>query len=94
MHDQVALPGTLFVLGGMGRDGLPRVETRGTVDADGGVGLLAYTSLSRLVTCCGERQGWVGVARDDVPELIAALGVTRIVLDLVLTEPVDAGGTR
>lgn len=55
------------------------LELRRTVD--GGLGLLAYTSLDLLVAGCGPAQPWVAVPVERVSEVAGLSGADTVVWD-------------
>lgn len=83
------LPDPVFVPGGQRRDGRTQVEVRTDIET-GLPALVVFSSLDRLVTSCGELQGWVTVSRGTLLQLVSTIGVVRVVVDLpVLTGPAD-----
>lgn len=55
------------------------VELRRT--PDGRLALLAYTSVDRVVECCGPHQPWIRVQSDDLPKLHRSHPYDLILLD-------------
>lgn len=79
--------------------GVPQAEDDPTAipfyDLDGGLVSVAYTSRDALVTACGPDQPWVAVERARLAEVLAGVGVQRVLLDTrVKSDPAgsyDAG---
>lgn len=65
------------------------LELRQTVD--GGLVLLTFTALDRLIDGCGEHQPWVVIPAERLADIKDATGVTGIVLDVGLPEELRHG---
>ncbi|WP_009950386.1 SAV_915 family protein [Saccharopolyspora erythraea] len=55
----------------------------------GALALVLYTSLERLVECCGEHQPWMKVPTKELPAVVEQVGAQVIREDVPLP-----GGTR
>jgi hypothetical protein len=66
----------------LGQDEQIRPELRRT--ADGRLALPAYTSLDRLLACCGDHQSWVLVPTDWFERIREECGVEVIALNVAL----------
>jgi hypothetical protein len=91
--DRVALPPVVYLPVAH----VPDDATEGQAELrrldDGRLAVMAYTSLDRLIDCCGEQQPWLLVRVAALSELRTQSGYAVVALDVPLPEELRHGGT-